>query len=146
MVDERPLTAAEIYDQLTHGEGPENLADAGQSADDLSKRLHDRAEQITRLSVKTSAGWKGDAGDAATDATKALALASLDEGTQLGLARDAVTDQIDAFQRAKNSVKPVSPAKPELTDAHIAGMLTGAGPNYFTDLTRWQTDSQHNID
>ena len=63
MVAEGPLTAAQIYEQITGGEGTQSLADAQDSARQLTQQRIERAERINALRAKTMRGWQGGAGD-----------------------------------------------------------------------------------
>jgi hypothetical protein len=145
MVAEGPLTAAQIYEQLTGGEGTQSLIDAHDSTDQLGKRLAERAKQISKLAVKTTNGWQGSAGNAAADSTVPLVQAAVDDVVHLKNAQDAVEAQITAFGTAKNSVKPVS-AQPQITAEDILGLFNGNGKSFQTKVAGWQADSQANID
>ena len=147
MVDEGPLTAAQIYEQITGGEGTRSLSDAQQAAVELTKRLAERGKQVYALTQKTQAGWTGAAGDAAARATLPLVQASADDAAHLARAQTAVNDQMDAFGTVKNSVKPVPDQPPELNSDDLRNVLTGQGwGSYNTKVTNWQADSQANID
>ncbi len=147
MVAEGPLTAAQIYDQITGGKGTDSLSDAQQAAFELTRRLADRAAQVYSLTEKTQAGWTGAAGDSAAVATMPLIKASADDAKHLVRAQNAVSDQMHAFGTAKNSVKPVAAEPPQLTSDDIQNVLVGNGwDSYNTRVTSWQADSQANID
>ncbi|WP_290051303.1 hypothetical protein [Amycolatopsis solani] len=147
MVTEGPLTAAQIYEQLTGGKGVDSLGDAHDSADQLTNRMVERAQRISALRAKTMSGWQGAAGEAAGDATLPLVRAAADDAVHLKTAQSAVSAQMGSFGTAKNSVKPVAPQPPELTADDVINALNGEGWNsYDTKVTRWQADSQANID
>ena len=147
MANEGPLTAAQIYEQVTGGDGLGSLSDAQVAADNLSRRLAERANQVFALTEKTRAGWTGAAGDAAAMATVPLIKASADDAAHLIRAHTAVSDQMSAFGTAKNTVKPVAAQQPDLTSDDIRNVLTGNGwDSYNTKITSWQADSQANID
>lgn len=147
MAEEGPLTAAEIYEQITGGKGLQSLSEAQTNAAALTQRLCERAEQVYKLTEKTRAGWTGAAGDSAAAATLPLIQASADDAEHLNLAQSAVSDQMTAFGTAKNTVKPVAAQQPELTSEDIENVLTGNGWNsYNTKIASWQADSQANID
>jgi hypothetical protein len=146
MATEVPLTAAEIYEQVTGGDGIDSLADAQDGAGHLTNRMIERAQRISALRAKTMSGWQGGAGDSAADATLPLVHAAADDAVHLETARTAVGAQMDAFGTAKNSVKPVAPQPPEMTSEDLFHELTGDGPSYNTKVVRWQADSQANID
>ncbi|MEQ0563140.1 hypothetical protein ABJI51_29035 [Amycolatopsis sp. NEAU-NG30] len=103
-VAEGPLTAAQIYEQLTGGEGTQSLIDAHDSTDQLGKRLAERAEPISAPAVKTTNGWQGSAGNVAADATVPLVTASVDV-VHLKNAQNAVEAQITAFGTAKTCAR-----------------------------------------
>lgn len=146
MVAEGPLTAAEIYEQVTGGAGIGSLADAQDGAGQLTHRMVERAQRISALRAKTMGGWQGGAGDSAADATLPLVQAAADDAVHLETARTAVGAQMDAFGTAKYSVKPVAPRPPEMTSGDLYNVLTGDGQSYNSKVSGWQADSQGNIE
>jgi hypothetical protein len=146
MVTEGPLNAAEIYEQVTGGEGVDSLADAQDGAGQLTDRMVERAQRISSLRAKTMAGWQGGAGDSAADATLPLVQAAADDAVHLKTAQTAVGAQMDAFGTAKYSVKPVASQPPEMTSDDFYNILTGDGQSYNTKVSGWQADSQANIE
>ncbi|WP_037308350.1 PPE domain-containing protein [Amycolatopsis orientalis] len=140
-----PLTAAQIYEQVTGGEGTGSLSEAQVRAYNLTKRHHERAQRLTALTQKTMAGWQGESSRAAADATKPVVEAALDDAMHLAVAQAAITSQMDAFGTAKNSVKPVPPQQPAPTAEDVVGILEGNG-GYWDKVKSYQADSQHNID
>lgn len=147
MVTEGPLTAAQIYEQITGGKGIQSLGDAQDSADQLTTRMVERAQRISALRAKTLSGWQGGAGEAAADATLPLVQAAADDAVHLKTAQAAVGAQMDAFGTAKHSVKPVAPQPPELTAQDILHVFNGQGTgSYATKVASWQSDSQANIE
>ncbi|EME60375.1 PPE domain-containing protein [Amycolatopsis decaplanina] len=140
-----PLTAAQIYEQVTGGEGTGSLSEAQVRAFNLTQRHHERAQKLTALTQKTMAGWQGGASDAAADATKPVVEAAYDDAMHLAVAQSAISAQMDAFGMAKNSVKPVPPNPPEPTALDVLNQLTGK-PSYAEKAKGYQADSQHNID
>jgi uncharacterized protein (DUF4415 family) len=146
MVAEGPLTAAQIYEQITGGDGTQSLTDAQDSASQLTQRMIERASRINALRAKTMSGWQGRAGDAAADSTAPLVQAAMDDAIHLKNAQDAVSSQVGAFGTAKNSVKPVAAQPPELTAVDVVNVFTGDGKSYQTKVAGWQADSQANID
>ncbi|MEU7784051.1 hypothetical protein [Amycolatopsis sp. NPDC049159] len=147
MVTEGPLSAAQIYEQITGGKGIDSLGDAHDSASQLTNRMVERAQRISALRTKTMSGWQGKAGDAAADATLPLVRAAADDAVHLKTAQGAVGAQMDSFGTAKNSVKPVAPQPPELGADDVINALNGQGwDSYHTKVTKWQADSQANID
>ncbi|MDQ7810444.1 hypothetical protein Q5425_42540 [Amycolatopsis sp. A133] len=147
MVTEMPLTAAQIYEQVTGGNGSDSLAGAQEGAIDLTNRMVERAQRISALRAKTMSGWRGDAGDSAADATLPLVHAAADDAVHLKNAQTAVGAQMDAFGTAKHSVKPVAPQPPELGTDDVLNVITGKGwDSYHTKVAGWQADSQANID
>ncbi|MER6790578.1 PPE domain-containing protein [Amycolatopsis mediterranei] len=147
MVTESPLTAAEIYTQITEGEGSRSLSDAQRDADHLTTRMVERAQRISALRAKTMSGWRGDGGAAAADATRPLVQAAADDAVHLENAQTAVGAQMDAFGTAKNSVKPVAAQPPELGVDDVLRAVSGQGTDsYHAKVAGWQADSQANID
>ncbi|MFI5583964.1 hypothetical protein ACIA5G_02935 [Amycolatopsis sp. NPDC051758] len=147
MVAEGPLTAAQIYEQITGGEGTGSLADAQDGASNLTNRMIERAQRISALRAKTMSGWQGAAGNSAADATLPLVQAAADDAVHLKNAQTAVGAQMDAFGTAKNSVKPVAAQPPELSSADVVNALAGQGwESYKSKVGSWQADTQANID
>ncbi|GLY41124.1 hypothetical protein Amsp01_071470 [Amycolatopsis sp. NBRC 101858] len=141
------MTAAEIFQQITGGEGTGSLADAHDSATQLTTRMVERAQRISSLRAETMSGWQGGAGNSAADATLPLVQAAADDAVHLETARTAVGAQMDAFGTAKNSVKPVAPQPPEITPVDVLHAINGDGlGSYTTKVAGWQADSQANID
>ncbi|OXM59234.1 hypothetical protein [Amycolatopsis vastitatis] len=146
MAAETPLTAAQIYEQITGGDGIQKLADAHDSASHLTQRMIDRASRINALRAKTMSGWQGGAGDSAADSTAPLIQAAMDDAIHLQNAQSAVGAQMGAFGTAKNSVKPVAAQPPDITADDLYNTLAGDGKSYQTKVAGWQADSQANID
>jgi PPE family protein len=143
---EGPLTAAQIYEQITGGKGARSLVDAQDSASQLTQRMIERASRINALRAKTMSGWQGGAGDAAADSTAPLVQAAMDDAIHLKNAQSAVEAQVGAFGTAKNSVKPVAAQPPEITADDLVNTFAGDGKSYHTKVASWQADSQANID
>ncbi|WP_410607034.1 hypothetical protein [Amycolatopsis sp. lyj-109] len=147
MVTEGPLTAAQIYEQITGGKGVQSLSTAQEAATDLTNRMIERAQRINALRAKTMSGWQGGAGEAAADATRPLVQAAADDAVHLQNAQTAVGAQMDAFGTAKNSVKPVAAQPPELRAEDVLQAIADNGwGSYNTKVAGWQADSQANID
>ncbi|MFD9892228.1 hypothetical protein ACFWY9_23035 [Amycolatopsis sp. NPDC059027] len=146
MVAEGPLTAAEIYDQITNGPGTGKLSEAQGIIDYLGKKLNDRSNRVILLREKTLSGWQGGAAQAAADSTEPLAMASADDSVHLSNADQAVGDQMTAFSSARNSVKKVPAQQPEFTAEDLVSALNGNSGGYRDKVSQWQADSQHNID
>ncbi|SEB29513.1 PPE-repeat protein [Amycolatopsis tolypomycina] len=146
MVTEGPLTAAQIYEQITGGKGTQSLIDTQESTNHLTQRMIERAERISALRAKTMSGWQGDAGSAAADSTAPLIQAAMDDAIHLKNAQTAVEAQIGAFGTAKNSVKPVAAQPPDITASDLYDTFAGDGKLYQTKVAGWQADSQANID
>ncbi|WP_254897018.1 PPE domain-containing protein [Amycolatopsis sp. Hca4] len=147
MAVEGPLTAAQIYEQITGGEGIDSLADAQDGARQLTERMVERAQRISTLRAKTMSGWQGNAGEAAADATLPLVQAAADDSVHLENARTAVGAQMDAFGTAKHSVKPVAAQPPALgVDDVLRAISEKSWDSYHSKVAGWQADSQANID
>ncbi|MFJ8910270.1 PPE domain-containing protein [Amycolatopsis sp. NPDC102389] len=146
MVAEGPLTAFQIYEQITKGEGTGSLSDAQRAAHELTRRHHERAQRLAALAQKTLAGWQGGASMAAVDATVPVVEAAADDVTHLTRAQTAISSQMDAFGTAKNSVKPVPPEQPAPTAEDVKAVMSGGLVGYWSKVQGYQADSQHNID
>ncbi|UUV36513.1 hypothetical protein NQK81_20145 [Amycolatopsis roodepoortensis] len=140
------LTATQIYQQITGGEGTGSLSRAQESAYNLASKHVERLQRITALSQKTASGWQGSASDAAVAATRPLVDAAADDAMHVTIAQNAMTSQMDAFGTAKNSVKPVPPEQPAPTAEDVKSAMSGGLVSYWSKVKGYQADSQHNID
>ncbi|MFC5093256.1 PPE domain-containing protein [Amycolatopsis plumensis] len=132
---------------MTGGEGSRSLSDAHRDADHLTTRMVERAQRISALRAKTMSGWRGNAGEAAADATLPLVQAAADDAVHLKNAQSAVAAQMEAFGTAKYSVKPVPAQPPALdTDDVLRAIRDDKWDSYNTKVAGWQADSQANID
>ncbi|PKV94307.1 PPE family protein [Amycolatopsis echigonensis] len=141
---DQSMTPAEIYHQVTGGQGMESLAATQKCAKDLSARLIDRVDEIARLVKKVRAGWHGVSAEAAANSASPLMAAAADHSANLVFAQTAADAQMSAFQTVKNTVKPIGD-RPEITAQDVYDLLNGK-PGYFARLDQWQADAQHNID
>jgi hypothetical protein len=146
MATEGPLTASQIYEQITGGTGTQSLSDAQSITADMTKLMVERASKINSLRKKTMSGWQGSAGEAAADSTMPLVQAAQDDAIHLQNAQSAVGAQMGAFGTAKNSVKPVAAQPPDITADDLYNTLAGDGKSYQTKVAGWQADSQASID
>ncbi|UKD52061.1 hypothetical protein L3Q65_29580 [Amycolatopsis sp. FU40] len=140
----RSLTPAEIYEQVTGGQGAESLGETRKTAEDLSQRLVERIDEIAALAEKVRAGWHGVTAEESASATAPLMAASAAISANLGFARTAADGQVSAFHAVKNTVKPIGD-RPEISMQDVYDLLHGK-PGYFGKLHQWQADAQHNID
>ncbi|MFD2465990.1 PPE domain-containing protein [Amycolatopsis silviterrae] len=138
------MTPAEIYHQVTGGQGPESLSMTQKCAKDLSERLLDRADEIAKLAEKVRAGWHGVSAEEAANSASPLLSVSIDHSANLVFTQTAADGQLSAFQTVKNTVKPVG-ERPEITPQDVYDVLNGKD-GYSGRLGQWQADAQHNID
>ncbi|MFF0148932.1 hypothetical protein ATK36_2181 [Amycolatopsis sulphurea] len=105
MEAERCLTAAEIYQQLTGGAGPESLGSTQRAALRLSERLKGVAERVADLAQYQRGAWHGEsANEASANSCTPLMRAAMDDSLHLGIAQGAADDQLSAFQNAKRLI------------------------------------------
>ncbi|MGV9298850.1 PPE domain-containing protein [Amycolatopsis sp. NPDC003676] len=140
----RSLTPAEIYRQVTGGQGPESLGETQKAAEGLSQSLLERVDEIARIAEKVRAGWHGATAEEAANSAAPLMAAAAAISTNLVFVQNAADGQLSAFQTVKNTVKPVGD-RPELTVQDVYDSLSGK-PGYFGKLGQWQADAQHNVD
>lgn len=146
MAEETPLSAAEIYRQITQGKGTDSLGNAQNINQQLRSQLIDRAMQIRALSTETAEGWTGPASEKAVGAALPLIKAAHADADNVGIADAAIGDQMTAFGTAYNTVVPVSESKPEMTDEQaIAAILGGDTGGYDRQVAQWSMGSQQNI-
>ncbi|RBM21280.1 hypothetical protein DI005_10675 [Prauserella sp. PE36] len=144
MATEGPLTAAEIYEQITGGVGTDPLQSAQSVNADLRKELQECADEVAKLAGQIDSGWQGEGGSAAANAAWPLAKASDVDSKYLDIADRAVTDQISAFGTVSNSVVPVSADPPAITADDFVSFMQGQN-SYQAKLDQYNTDSQANV-
>ncbi|WP_460444118.1 PPE domain-containing protein, partial [Amycolatopsis cihanbeyliensis] len=140
-----PLSAAEIYDQVHGGPGPDWLSAAQQAALELSRKLEQCADEVAALGGEIQEGWQGEAGSAAANAAAPLADAARFDADHLRVADQAVNDQIGAFERVRTSVVPVPPDPPPFTVDDVVAVIESGQDVYGPKLARWQADSDANV-
>jgi hypothetical protein len=137
-----PLTAHDIYVQITSGPGTKKLQEAHEAAQKETSAEQTRAEHIEKLTGMISDGWEGSASERAYDATKPLGDTAALRSVQLGFTHQYLQSQIAAFDTAKNGVKPVDASPPS------TAVVSEAVP-WFGDIdgemSTYQNDSQNNI-
>ncbi|WP_170220797.1 PPE domain-containing protein [Amycolatopsis cihanbeyliensis] len=140
------MTAAQIYQEITGGEGTGKLSAAQEAAVRLRRRLEERADEVMSLGSLVQEGWQGEAGAAAANAAAPLARAAMQDAEHLSAADSGAHDQIGAFDRARSRVVPVPPQPPELTAQDIVeGLSTGDFGAHQRRLAEYNTNSQTNI-
>ena len=146
MAEETPLSAAQIYDKITGGQGTASLS----QSQDIARKLHDqlveRAQEVVTLGKEIGEGWQGPAGEAAAGAAMPLAKAAEADADNLRTAGSAIEQQTTAFGTAYNSVTPVSATKPEMTDEQVARSIFGGDTSaYDRSVAGWRADSRQNV-
>jgi hypothetical protein len=102
------LTPAQIYEKLTSGPGSAPLADEQRSTLEEQGHESDRAELIRSLASTVKSGWQGAASEGAYGAAMPLAERALENSVKLMKSQDLLSRQMGSFERARNSVVPVS--------------------------------------
>lgn len=108
------LTPAEIYRQLTEGDGPQSLFHEQQVTSDERTAEEERASLVRSLARAIESGWQGQAGSGAYGAAMPLAERMLENADKLDRSQDLLSRQIDSFTTAFHSVRPVG-EPPELS-------------------------------
>jgi hypothetical protein len=144
-VEERPLTAAEIYAQINGGPGLDSLRESQVTLSRLHQLMENSAADVRALNSRISAGFQGRSGEAAANATRPLSKATDDDLDHLGMVDDSISAQITAFSTVRNSVQPVSPQPPQLTATETMEMLLGLHGGYEQKIGGWATDIGTNI-
>jgi hypothetical protein len=106
--DDLFLTPEQIYEKLTGGVGSKSLGQEQRSTLKEQDMEADRAELIYSLAKLVKSGWQGDAADGAYGAAMPLAERAVENTVKLTGAQDLLARQVDSFERAFNSVVPVS--------------------------------------
>jgi hypothetical protein len=102
------LTPQEIYEGLTGGAGYRPLNQEQRVTLTEQEYEGERAELIYTLAKVISSGWQGDAADGAYGAAKPLADRAAENSVKLFKSQDLLGRQVGSFERARNSVVPVS--------------------------------------
>ncbi|EID53941.1 hypothetical protein [Saccharomonospora xinjiangensis] len=144
MVAERPLTAAEIYEQVTGGNGPGRLSTAAEATARLRRALADLAADVRGAAGQADRGWEGEAGRRAALLAMPLALASETDEALLRDVDRTLSDQITAFAGTRDSVVPVPPQPPAPTKEDLVRDLLG-GDSYRTKLDAYERDAATNV-
>lgn len=134
------LTPQQIYEKLTGGPGSGSLGDAQRISYDEASRESERAERITRIGRTIQGGWQGNAADEAYGAAAPLADAALRGADDLYRSQDLLDRQSGSFQRAANSVVPVSDDLPEMDVGDFMNPV-----DYEQEVRRYQADAEHNM-
>jgi hypothetical protein len=134
------LTPAEIYRQLTGGNGAEALwYEQTETTREQSAEL-DRAELIRSLANTIKTGWQGEAGAGAYGAAMPLAERVLENADNLDHAQDLLGRQAESFQTAYHSVRPI-PDRPEMpVDEKFPFDV-----DYDKQVRQYQDDAHNNI-
>ncbi|MGB3441837.1 MAG: hypothetical protein WBA97_24090 [Actinophytocola sp.] len=134
------LTPAEIYHQVTQGPGLFDLQRIQAQVQHEVPEEEDRANLIASLGDLIAVGWQGAASAAARGAALPLKEQVLANADKLDQAQDLVSRQAGSFERAHNSVRPVSePPEQSLDDAFPFDV------DHEKEVTAYQADAQHNI-
>ncbi len=140
------MDAQQIYDNFhDQAKGTQGLAAAEQTAQELAAKYQDRAMTTQQMIDTIQSGWKGAAGEAASQGLAPLAENALNNHQHLGTGQDIVSRQVDSFHTAASQVQPV-PAAPTLNDA-IAAVAAGQSPQPILDqMENSQAAQQSNVD
>lgn len=138
----RPLSAHDIYEYLTTGDGTSLLDEAQAATRSEWDAEEHRADLIRKQSDLIRDGWEGSVGDAASGAVDPIASEGLVGVVHLAQAKEFLDRQSGAFHQARNSVVPVSQEPPEMD---IVDMMTPFS-DYEQQVTDYQSEVQHNID
>ncbi|WP_133903966.1 hypothetical protein [Actinophytocola oryzae] len=134
------MTPAEIYRQLTEGEGTWSLRNEHDETGGEQSKEAERADLIRSLANTIRTGWHGEASAGAYGAAMPLAERALENADKLGHAQDLLYRQIDSFNRAVNSVRPISdPPQPSLDEKFPFDV------DHDEAVARYQDDAQNNL-
>lgn len=134
------LTPAEIYRQLTEGSGPLHINRARMDVQREWSEEEDRANLVASLADLIHTGWQGSASAGAYGAAIPLKERMLENAAKLDRSQDLLSRQIDSFNTAANSVRPVSgPPENSLDD------MFPFDTDYDKVVTDYQSDAQHNM-
>lgn len=140
----RKIDCYQIWDQVSHGQGPQSIADGQAAAARLKQSYQGRLDTIDKLAGDMDAAWKGGAADAAQNAgAHPLRVWMQDSGTKLQDSDRYLGDQHSAFTTVAAAVQEVPQQPPQ------NNMLNEAWP-FETDTDRaikdYNTKGQANVD
>src|SRR5437764_966621 len=128
----RKINCYEIWDQITHGDGPQSISDAQGAAGRLKSAYNDRLTTIDDLAKEMDAAWTGGAAQAAQQAgAHPLRVWMEDSGTKLADSDKYLGDQHNAFTTVHTQVQEVPQEPPK--------------NNLLNALTPWTTDTDRAI-
>jgi hypothetical protein len=134
------MSPQEIYRQLTDGPGTHALRrEQGETYDERTNE-DERAELIRSLANTIRTGWQGDASEGAYGAATPLAERALENADKLDHSQDLLSRQIDSFNTAANSVRPVSDVPDNPIDEKFPFDV-----DYDKAVKNYQDSAQHNI-
>src|SRR6266545_1099997 len=124
------MSGKDIYANFQNGVGPQGLATGAAYIKDLITNYEQRAESITKLTVKMESAWQGDASGAARRGAGPLAVEHGLAAPEMNTAQTVVTSQVSAYDRASSAVVevPPTPEEPGLWDNITS--FGGAGRTY----------------
>jgi hypothetical protein len=139
------MSGKDIYANFQNGVGPQGLATGAAYVKDLIKNYEQRAESITKLTVKMESAWQGDASGAARRGAGPLAVEHGLAAPEMNTAQTLVTSQVSAYDRASSAVMevPPTPEEPGLWDNITS--LGGAGRTYETKMAEVNAANDHNV-
>ncbi|HEX6356734.1 hypothetical protein [Actinophytocola sp.] len=134
------MTPAEIYRQLTEGPGAALLRTEQIDAGDEWSAEQERADLIRSLADTIKAGWQGEASAGAYGAAMPLAELAIENAVKIGFCQELLARQIESFDTAVNSVRPVSGPPENSMDEPFPFDV-----DYEKSVTDYQDGAQHNI-
>jgi hypothetical protein len=134
------ISPQEIYRQLTDGPGTHTLRHEQRETYDERTKEDERADLIRSLANALRAGWQGNASEGAYGAAMPLAERAMENADKLNHSQDLLSRQIDSFNTAANSVRPVSDAPDGSIDERFPFDV-----DYDKAVKDYQDSAQHNI-
>ncbi len=134
------LTPSEIYQKLTGGPGARGLAKAQGETERERAKEEARAALIRSLALTIRSGWQGEASAGAYGSAMPLAERMLENSAKLDHSQDLLGRQIESFNAAVNSVRPVSdPPENSMFEPFPFEV------DHDKAVRDYQSDAQHNL-
>ncbi|RZQ65439.1 PPE domain-containing protein [Amycolatopsis suaedae] len=128
---DRKIDCYQIWEQITHGNGPESLDNGRAAAGKLKGTYESRMSTIDDLIKEMDAAWTGNSADAAKSGAHPLKKWMEDSRTKLQDSDKFLGEQRSAFTTVHSKVQEVPQKPPE--------------SSFLNDITPWETDTDRAI-
>ncbi|HEX4722552.1 MAG TPA: hypothetical protein VH333_08565, partial [Pseudonocardiaceae bacterium] len=138
-------SAPDIFHRIRGGHGSSGFASNSAMAESQSNLQSSINTQVTNLNNKMNASWTGNASDQAVSGAAPLATAADSASGALNQASTAMTNQVNSFHTAYNSVVPMANAAPQNNVGNELVSAFGVNTPLDQQISQYNTDGQHNV-